>query len=244
MDITSDYLKANKYTLKCMCVSLIVMVTCWTLNVFKVFIIDQKIMDQALIGVIIFIALGFVIKFTLGFERPVSNYLMLFLFVGMITFVNMYISYHVTLFMVFPMACSILEFAPESSDVNGGGSGEAEAIEKAKKAGLNTEDGISFCGNDVPFYLEMLSDFVTAQPEKEKTLNECFANSDWKNYQIHMHALKSNLRSIGAEDLSELARTLEKAAEDEDVTLLKEKHGELINRYNKLASNLGNDVTG
>ncbi|MBE7070425.1 MAG: Hpt domain-containing protein [Ruminococcaceae bacterium] len=168
MDITADHLKANKYTLKCMCVSLIVMVTCWTLNVFKVFI-----------------ALGFV---------------------------NMYISYHVTLFMVFPMVCSILEFAPESSDVNGGGSGEAEAIEKAKKAGLNTEDGISFCGNDVPFYLEMLSDFVTAQPEKEKTLNECFANSDWKNYQIHVHALKSNLRSIGAEDLSELARTLEKAA--------------------------------
>ena len=28
----------------------------------------------------------------------------------------------------------ILEFAPESSDVNGVGSGEAEAIEKAKKA--------------------------------------------------------------------------------------------------------------
>ncbi|MBO4450654.1 MAG: response regulator, partial [Clostridiales bacterium] len=125
----------------------------------------------------------------------------------------------------------ILEFAPESSGSKGSVSVEAEAIENAKKAGLNTEEGISFCANDVPFYLEMLKEFVSSQPDKEKTLNECFANSDWKNYQIHVHALKSNLRSIGAADLSELARTLEKAAEDEDVTLIKEKHGELTTRY-------------
>ena len=56
MDITADYLKANKYTLKCMCVSLIVMVTCWTLNVFKIFIIDQPIVDRSLVGVLIFVA--------------------------------------------------------------------------------------------------------------------------------------------------------------------------------------------
>ena len=67
MDITSDYLKANKYTLKCMCVSLIVMVTCWTLNVLKIFIIDQPIVDRSLVGVLIFVACAFLVKFTLGY---------------------------------------------------------------------------------------------------------------------------------------------------------------------------------
>lgn len=108
MDITADYKKANAYTLKCMCVSLIVMVIAWTLNVLKIFIIDQTIMNRSLIGVIVFIACAFLVKFILGFERSVSNYLMLFLFVGMITFVNMLLSYHVTLFMLFPMVCAIL----------------------------------------------------------------------------------------------------------------------------------------
>ena len=54
----------------------------------------------------------------------------------------------------------------------------------------------------------------------------------------HVHALKSNLRSIGAAELSGLARTLEKAAEGEDVALIRQKHGELIERYGKLASDL------
>ena len=108
MDITADYLKANKYTLKCMCVSLIVMVVAWTLNVLKIFIIDQTIMNRSLVGVIIFIVCAFLVKFILGFERSISNYLMLFLFVGMITYVNMLLSYHTTLFMLFPMVCAIL----------------------------------------------------------------------------------------------------------------------------------------
>ncbi|MBP5774146.1 MAG: hypothetical protein J6W36_00455, partial [Clostridiales bacterium] len=108
MDITADYLKANKYTLKCMFVSSIVMVIAWTLNVLKIFIIDQNIMNTSLIGVLIFLVFAVIVKFVLGFERSVSNYLMLFFFVGMITFVNMLLSYHVTLFMLFPMVCAIL----------------------------------------------------------------------------------------------------------------------------------------
>ena len=108
MDITADFKKANAYTLKCMCVSSIVMIVAWTLNILKIFIIDQTIMNHSLIGVFVFIVLGFLVKFLFGFEKPVANYLMLFLFVGMITFVNMQLSYHVTLFMVFPMVCAIL----------------------------------------------------------------------------------------------------------------------------------------
>ena len=108
MDITADYLKANKYTLKCMFVSSIVMVIAWTLNVLKIFIIDQNIMNTSLIGVLIILVFAVIVKFVLGFERSVSNYLMLFFFVGMITFVNMLLSYHVTLFMLFPMVCAIL----------------------------------------------------------------------------------------------------------------------------------------
>ena len=108
MNNTADFKKANEYTLKCMRVSSIVMIVAWILNILNIFIIDQKIVNHSLIGVIAFIACGYLVKFTLGFEKPVSNYLILFLMIGMITFVNVQLTYHVTLFMLFPLVCSIL----------------------------------------------------------------------------------------------------------------------------------------
>ena len=105
----------------------------------------------------------------------------------------------------------ILEFAPESSEGTTSVKLEADSLENAKKAGLNTDEGVKFCANDVPFYLEMLREFVSAQPDKEKTLNECYDNEDWKNYQIHVHALKSNLRSIGAAEYFVLSPHLGRA---------------------------------
>lgn len=62
-------------------VTFIVLVIAWILNVLHIFIVDQTIMNSALIGVTIFVLLGHVVKFALGFEKAVSNYIMLF-FVG------------------------------------------------------------------------------------------------------------------------------------------------------------------
>ena len=134
----------------------------------------------------------------------------------------------------------ILEFSPEDSNDPGSSSGEQDSLEKAKKAGLNTDEGIRYCAGDASFYLEMLGEFVSSHDEKENALNECFENEDWKNYQIYVHALKSNLRSIGASGISDLAKTLENAAKDGDAALIKEKHGTLMGKYDKLSSDLKN----
>ena len=104
----SEYVKANSYSLKCMRVAFIVLLISWILNVLHIFIVDQAIMNSALVGVIIFLVLGYLVKFTLGFEKAVSNYIMLFLLVAMISFANSELAYHGTLFMIFPMVCSIL----------------------------------------------------------------------------------------------------------------------------------------
>ena len=108
MDHAAEYKKANEYSLKCMRVTFIVMAIAWVLNVFHIFIIDQNIMNHAFIGTICFIALGYLVRFAVGFEKVLANYLMLLLFVGMITLANVHMSYHGTLFMLFPMVCSIL----------------------------------------------------------------------------------------------------------------------------------------
>lgn len=103
-----EFQKANHYSLKCMRVTLIVLVIAWILNVLHIFIVDQTIMNTALIGVVIFVALGHAVKYVLGFEKAVSNYTMIFLLVSMISFANMELAYHATLFMIFPMVCSVV----------------------------------------------------------------------------------------------------------------------------------------
>ena len=104
----AEFKKANNYSLKCMRVTLIVLVIAWILNILHIFIVDQTIMNHALIGVVIFVALGYFVKYVLGFEKAVSNYIMIFLLVSMISFANMELAYHATLFMIFPMICSIV----------------------------------------------------------------------------------------------------------------------------------------
>ena len=136
----------------------------------------------------------------------------------------------------------VLEFAPEETGAVFKGTAGQTAVENAAKIGLNTEEGLKYCADDIPFYIDMLKEVVTEFPEKSKTLQECYDNSDWKNYQIYVHALKSNLRSVGATELSDLAKTLEKAAESEDVALINEKHGILIGKYKKLAEDIESSV--
>lgn len=102
-----EFKKANDYSLKCMRVAFIVLVIAWILNILHIFIVDQTIMNNALIGAAVFLALGYAVKYVLGFEKAASNYIMLFLLVAMISFANMELAYHATLFMIFPMICSI-----------------------------------------------------------------------------------------------------------------------------------------
>ena len=65
-----------------------------------------------------------------------------------------------------------------------------------------------------------------------------FEQQDWKNYTIAVHGMKSAMRSIGAIQLSELARQLESAGKDGRIEYVLEHHRELMNEYKKLFETL------
>ncbi len=108
MERLEDYKKANAYCLRCMRVTWIVMIIAWVLNVVHIFILDQSIMNHTFIGITSFAIAGYLVKYIIGFDKIVANYLMISLLVGMITFANVEVAYHGTLFMLFPMVCAIL----------------------------------------------------------------------------------------------------------------------------------------
>ena len=86
------------------------------------------------------------------------------------------------------------------------------------------------------FYAEILADF--SSDDKATKIQAAFDSDDWKNYQILVHALKSTALSIGAENLSEKARTLEFAAKENNLALIHENHADLISTYQKIRAQI------
>lgn len=103
------------------------------------------------------------------------------------------------------------------------------------KSGIDTEQGLHFCANDKDFYIEMLSGFVSSKDEKLKELDSYAKEKDFKNYRILVHALKSNTKSLGANELSKKAKELEDASKEENEIFINENHKKFIEFYEKTA---------
>lgn len=77
---------------------------------------------------------------------------------------------------------------------------------------LNYEMGMSTCGGDKDFYLELLKDF-TELPVVEE-LSRYLREDNSKNYCIRVHGFKNNAYSVGAKQLGDLAYELEKITKE------------------------------
>ena len=73
---------------------------------------------------------------------------------------------------------------------------------------LDEEQGIAACGSREA-YENVKRMFAENAAEKTAEIERFFAEEDWENYTIRVHALKSGARLIGATALSKLAERLE-----------------------------------
>ena len=102
---------------------------------------------------------------------------------------------------------------------------EKESFPQMK--GINIEAAIHNCGS-AQLLREMFTTFYSEIDSKEKLLTEFLNNSDFENYRIKVHALKSESRLIGAIELSEEARKLEEAANEKKEAEILEKNPVLM----------------
>lgn len=100
-----------------------------------------------------------------------------------------------------------------------------------EQAGIHIQNGLQYCVDDMAFYEELLLKFAGDAGKKQEDMDGLFAQEDWENYRIVVHALKSTARMIGADALSGLAKGLEDAAKDQDETYIRAHHEGLLIRY-------------
>lgn len=112
--------------------------------------------------------------------------------------------------------------------------GTMQLLEEVEE--LDVKIGLSYCMNDEDFYKEMLEEYL--KNDKVSKLEQYFAEEDWNNYRIIVHALKSTSLTVGAVHLSEAAKVLEEAAKENDVEYIQSNHSAVLDEYVELMDRL------
>lgn len=118
------------------------------------------------------------------------------------------------------------------------GKSDEEALTDLNRAGINIGQGIAYCG-DKEGFREIIGIYYKEGLKRSRQLEQFYEEQDWKNYVITVHALKSNSRGIGANELSELALQLEMAGKENRIDYIREHHEEMLRTYELLLRLLG-----
>ena len=93
-----------------------------------------------------------------------------------------------------------------------------------------------YCAGDAAFYRNMLADYADSCEKRLSELEAALHSDNIKEYQTLVHALKSISKTVGADDVSELARSLEDAAKRDDATDIRSRHGTLAELFTEKAA--------
>lgn len=163
---------------------------------------------------------------------------------------EMFLEYGFQEFVPKPIEISVLERVlrewlpkPKVQTVDTSAQNEDEVNEE-KKVGASLENeyeledivveqGISYCGS-VENYKEILQLYVKSGDENLSNIEKYFDSKDWSNYAILVHALKSSMKSIGANPLSDMALGLEMAAKKQDADYIVEHHNQAMEEYHRI----------
>lgn len=132
----------------------------------------------------------------------------------------------------------LLSAEGKASSPEAGETGIPVSPDLLSKAGIRTEDGLRYCDGSEALYRTVLAEFLNSAEEKKQNLRQYYSAGDWGNYSVLVHSLKSISRTIGAQELSETAAALEKAARENDTGTLFQLHEPMMRQYGRLTDAL------
>ncbi|MCQ2417192.1 MAG: ATP-binding protein [Oscillospiraceae bacterium] len=107
---------------------------------------------------------------------------------------------------------------------------------KESSGKFDPQQGLIYMGGDETLYHEILSEYLRSGEHVQKELEALYQAEDLPNYTIKVHALKSTSMSIGASELSALARELETAGKAGDFSVIQAHHREVCAQHLEILS--------
>ena len=113
--------------------------------------------------------------------------------------------------------------------------GDTVRSASSEKGLVYWEMGKALCMEDEEIYREVLQAFLESPSAME--LRQYYEESDFDNYRIKIHAMKTNLANVGAMSVSDRAKQLELALVNENnVSYVQENHDEFMKEYERVVS--------
>ena len=75
--------------------------------------------------------------------------------------------------------------------------------------GIDVKTGLEYAGQDAELYREILSDYADCIEEQAQAIERAVEERNIEIYTIEVHSLKSTSRTIGALELSNMAKAME-----------------------------------
>ncbi len=98
---------------------------------------------------------------------------------------------------------------------------------------LDISKGLLYCGGRDQ-YMQILKNYALQGEKNWLPAAEAFEKKDWKNYTINVHAVKSSMLTIGAVTLSEMAKKLEQAGKENNISYIMENHEAMMDEYRRV----------
>jgi len=120
------------------------------------------------------------------------------------------------------------------SEINenaGDASGKDMIITDADKKLIDMDTALFYTGGSKKTFFEIMKVYFEKGQGKAEKIDSLYKEADWKNYVIEVHALKSTSMSIGAKNLSELAKKIELAGKSGDINVINQNHDHLVVFY-------------
>lgn len=102
---------------------------------------------------------------------------------------------------------------------------------------VDMDYALECCAESLELYVQAVIGYCGQDNRLEK-LEETFAEKNWNDYRVSIHAVKSSSLLIGISDLSEKAKALEMAVKEENYGYVEENHAEVMKQYAKVIDDL------
>ncbi len=109
---------------------------------------------------------------------------------------------------------------------------DAAEQEEINIEGLNTQNALKLLGTK-DLFMSVLETYYKGMDKKAEVIRSHWEAKDYRAYTIEVHSLKSSSRQIGADELADLAASLEAAGNSGDIALIDEKTEQLLSDFLK-----------
>ncbi len=104
---------------------------------------------------------------------------------------------------------------------------------------IDVRKGIKYSGGSVEDYLDIISYMYHNAPVNISKIEALYSEENWPDYIISVHALKSSMAGVGADELSAMAKKLELTGKDGNFDYIKANHTYVMDMYRMITFEMG-----